>query len=579
MKAVLLAENRFGDDVAAHALRHSLQSAGNDVDVVAAASDASNAATLQGVMWIDGMSGERRGVVTRLKERVESAASRNQRRLRALADRVASVGPSIVYPTTAKGQHAAEEAARSAEGVVVRRPAWPDAGDVDAIRRTPADPRWGTSPAGAGLPLHTGRALEIPPVLGDMSITLCFRDHGASPGRFLASALRRAGIRVSVADSVDWSGSAGQANAVVIVESPYPQLQVTGTRKSGVPVLFWVHHGEHHLAANLRLVDRYGADAVLLAHSWHLGHRFPVPVHRFPFAVDPELVRNRPHSERRFDVAMVGAHIGGGGGYEQRGRLVASIESSATGQHAFREGVSVEEMADLYAQARIVLNDGGSRHYPITMRVFEAVGAGAALATMWSPGLETLFDPAEHFEEMTEASAADQVRRMLDDRRGTEKMAGEAQRQAIAHHTYDHRVVELNAVIAATSPRGRSVARQLGPLAAAIDDDVEVQRIVEVGAPIMAEELPDREVWEAASVTHRLAPGAFDAVAVAGENPSPELLGAARRYIYSEGVDVSTAVRRVAPDATHSERGSVVRWDLHAPAYRVDRLAGVPDAD
>src|SRR5690606_25211691 len=96
------------------------------------------------------------------------------------------------------------------------------------------------------------------------------RATAVTPGRYLEAALRRAGVDVVVADRIDWALLAG-VEAVVVVESLLPPFPIVGDNP-GTPVLFWAHHGEHHTAMHRRLVRRYRADAVLLAHSWHLAH-------------------------------------------------------------------------------------------------------------------------------------------------------------------------------------------------------------------------------------------------------------------------------------------------------------------
>ena len=195
-----------------------------------------------------------------------------------------------------------------------------NAGPRALFAPAPHNPQPRVSPAGPGgpyIPPADVRDAGVPEPgrYRDLRIALCFRKTDTNPGKYLEAAMVRAGITVDLhTDEIDWNAVPTATDAVVFVEGPYPALTVMGTNP-GIPVLFWVHHGEHHVATNLRLVDRYGAHAVLLAHSWHLAHRFPVPIHRFTFGLAPELVdASIPWAERKYAVSMVGGQLRRKGG-------------------------------------------------------------------------------------------------------------------------------------------------------------------------------------------------------------------------------------------------------------------------
>ncbi len=386
--------------------------------------------------------------------------------------------------------------------------------------------------------------------------------------------MRRAGITVVEGDAaLDWDTIPPDTAAAVFVESPYPAAEVRG-HNPGIPVLFWVHHGEHHLATNLRLADRYRADAVLMAHSWHLAHRFPVPVHRFPFAVAPELARaGIPFEQRRFDIAMVGAGVAADGGrYNRRGRLVKALEAAFPTTSAFHYGIPPDEMADLYGNSRVVLNEGGDRHHPITMRVFEAIGAGALLLTDPAPGLDLLFDPAWHYELVGDDVAA-QVGDLLA-RVDTPRRAEDARRHAMDHHRYDHRVNELVEIVKETSRVARPPAPDLGDLARAVHADVEVDEVLMFGAAEAAAELTDRVVWRGEQLDPVGRTDQVDAVVIGADSDVAfeRAIAAARRYVYVEGrtaASVARQVRALRPDAEITSWGSVVRVALPASGYQV----------
>jgi hypothetical protein len=348
---------------------------------------------------------------------------------------------------------------------------------------------------------------------------------------------------------------------------------VTGT--TDVPVLFWVHHGEHHIMANLRLTDRYRADAAFLAHSWHLAHWFPTPVHRLPFAVAPELVDpTRSLADRRFDVAMIGSNLRGDAWqYQRRRKLVEALENHFPPERlALFEGVTPEEMAGVYGDSRVVIDEGGIRHYPITMRVFEAIGSGAALLTDPAPGLEMIFEPGLHYATLSDDVILD-VEQLLADLEATKAVSSRAHETAMERHTYDHRVDALVEIATNTPKRELPAPTATSDLARLIDDDVEVQRLIHDDVIGLADQLPDREVWPLSERVGRLSPASVDGVAITrGEAIGmQELLDTARRYIYVGGEvsDIDEYLKMRHPEAVAEPRGEFMRIDLMSDSYRV----------
>lgn len=458
---------------------------------------------------------------------------------------------------------------------VVRSPGWPtirndliqvapQAPDL-AVDQPPSDnhtPRDDRGPWRPAADRHRGR-----------HVVVAARVTPTNPSRYLIEALERSGARVTVMDgTLDWEGLSEDADGVVVVESPYPALEEIGVRPASVPVLFWVHHGEHHLPANLRLASRYGADAVLLAHSWHLAHRFSMPVHRFPFGVDPVLFDGgRPWQDRDLDVSMIAAGFQADGPRYPQRREWAQRLLPALGPRALLEyGLPPTDMAEVYGRSRVVLNDGGTRHYPITMRVFEAIGAGARLLTDSLPGMDQLFTPDEHYATLDGSDIVTQVEGHA--RAGaSEEQARRAYVRALARHTYDHRVDELMEAFATTAPAGpRRDRRPDDPLSALVHADVEVQTVGALGTTL---DLPDRAVRQGDDARDRMTNGRFDAVVVAEPVDDPrEVLAAARRYVYAPrrlADDLEPALRAVHATVDRREDGNLVRFDLHAPGYRM----------
>jgi hypothetical protein len=408
-----------------------------------------------------------------------------------------------------------------------------------------------------------------------LRVAICYRKTDTNPGKYLEAAMVRAGIKVDLhTDTIDWRLVPAETAAVLFVEGPYPALTIKGTNP-GIPVIFWVHHGEHHVPTNLRLVDRYGAHAVLMAHSWHLAHRFPVPVHRFTFGVAPELVdASTPWIERKYAVSMVGGQMRRKGGtYARRQQLVDRLEEGfGKKQTAFVSDVTAQEMADLYGQAKVIVNEGGTRHYPITMRVLEAIGSGAILVTDDLPGTDMVV-PRDHYVVLDD-DVAPQVERLLAEPDRMSGMAAEALEYAMGHHTYDHCVDDLIDVIGTIElPLDVPTPPSLSAIAELIHEDVEVQRLAQFGLPDLATELSSREVWDGDERIDRLRPETVEAVAIgpAGTKHLDRALRAARRYVYSAGdIDaIEKFVIRELPDATCSHHGDLLRVDLNAESYRI----------
>ena len=549
------------------ALVASLVSAGHQVAVVCGTTPRG---VLAGAHIIDAGPGS--GAWSRVAGGLTGKSGREMQRVRSLRTAIETTRPDLLYPATA----ADIDIVVDIEAPTVRLPGWPEI-PRDLIAIAPHDTRLSSSPGGNPAPFHQPGDIRpawvpAPGRHGSRRIAVAARFTATNPSRYLVAALERAGMDVVTLDGViDGDRIPPDAAGVVIVESPLPPLEIVGTMPD-VPVAFWVHHGEHHLAANLRLTRRYGADAVLLAHSWHLAHRFPVPVHRFPFAVAPELFGGpMPFDERPLDVAMVGAGLGNPAlRYDTRQQLATDLGNALVGRTAFRSGLAPEELAALYGRAHIVLNEGGARHFPLTMRVFEALGAGALLLTDDLPGTDVVLERGIHYLALGD----DPVRQILDilDDPSSAEIAAAGRRHAMSHHTYDHRVDELLAIVdvAAHDPSRKSDAPGTS-LDAVVDGDVDAHSVAAFGVQL---DLPDRVVRYDDDAFARLAPGKTDAVVIGpgGVDDVDRVIAAARRYVYATGTGKATVRSRIAaihPEAVLSDRSDVLRADLLAPGYRI----------
>src|SRR5690606_601628 len=128
------------------------------------------------------------------------------------------------------------------------------------------------------------------------------------------------------------------------------------------------------------------------------------------------------------------------------------------------ENVKAKEMAALYEEARIIPNEGGTRHFPITMRVFEAIAARAVLITDDLPGTDLLFAPGKHYLVL-EDDIVSQVRSVLSARDNAQKIADAAWEHAHGRHTSDHRVDELFEIGSGVTKREVSYLRPKTELA------------------------------------------------------------------------------------------------------------------
>lgn len=551
-------------DPALMALTRSLDSVGHHVSVISRAEPMAGLSPRVTTTKVEAGGG--RFSLGRLGRRLTGDKGAQQDALMVAA--LAGSRPHLIYPQRAEDITTANAAAAP----TLRKPTWP-VPLHDLVSLAPHDARLSTSPT---TPLSYR---ELPTWVSGEPAPGRFQGHKAvlvyrvtptSPGRYLESAMRRAGIEVTVMDAIlDLDRVDPKAGFVVVVESAYPAFEVSGD-KPDVPVFFWVHHGEHHLEANLRLTRRYRADAALMAHSWHLAHRFPVPTHRFPFGVAPELdPRSKSWGDREFDVAMVGSGIGSAGSrYRRRREIMEHIAAEFETKVAY--GLRPEEMIALYGNSRIVVNDGGPKHFPITMRVFESLGGGSLLLTEDIPGTDTILRPGEHYVPMSD-DPVDQVRTLLSDP-GSALIAEKGHRSAMERHTYDHRVDRLVEIAANTSTThdSRTPFPPLTPLARLIDQDVEVQHLAVYGeTPALG--LDDRAIRQIDSETLRET--SIDAVVI-GSGPLPDLPAAvlaARGYVYAgpeHAEAVADVLARHRPEAQVNTVDGLVRAVIGGMSYQ-----------
>lgn len=584
MRILLLSHSEITRNPQARTLARTLVNAGHDVIAICGGTSASSIPDVA-IKRIPTRFPRGWGRVGWLARRIQPTRIRRAIFERSFTNAAGKAGADLIYPMSRRDLDTAVSIA-SDDQAIFREPHWPSAGKRDIVDLAPHNVALSSAPAGPPAVLYTSadRRSGLRPEENRHSgirIDFVSQRTTTTPAQYLENAADRAGMTVSHHDGeIDWTKVHPETAAVVIVESPYPALRVTGHNEHNIPVLFWVHHGEHHLPANLRLLERYGVHAVLLAHSWHLAHRFPVPVHRFPFAVPPEIMTDdHRFEERSRDIAMVGAGVEGGTGrYARRQQLVDALKRSYPHTNSFVYGVSPDEMAAIYGDSRIVLNEGGDRHHPVTMRVFEATGAGALLLTDDAPGLNLLFAADEHYE-LIASDIREQVASLLASATTADR-AGAAHEHAMTHHTYDHRIDDLLTIASNTEVFSREPQSRLGGIAGRIAEDPDVQEVALFGMDSLAEQLATHVLWDGPTLLSTTHDRMVDAVAL-GPHYRHRIdiaVERARRYVYAHR-EHHEALERFAqsrwPDSTCDVAEGVLRVDLGAKSYRM-RAAGHP---
>jgi hypothetical protein len=210
---------------------------------------------------------------------------------------------------------------------------------------------------------------------------------------------------------------------------------------------------------------------------------------------------------------------------------------------------------DAYGRSKVVINEGGDRHRPITMRVFEATGSGAALLTDDLPGMDLLFDRDEEYAVLDDSRVLAQVRELG---RNGASVADAGRNRALTEHTYDHRVDDLLEVARGTTLRSHRVPTGWD---AVLEPDVTT--VVAVGADDVVDLLPDRA---------EIAIGRHADAALVGDSPVEAIRAAvasARRFVYCVGGERSReAVRSALPEGAHFRETTVSHGSDDGSALR-----------
>lgn len=123
-----------------------------------------------------------------------------------------------------------------------------------------------------------------------------------------------------------------------------------------------------------------------------------------------------------------------------------------------RTGRTFERAADLYTQARVVLNE--AIRGDVNMRVFEVLATRSFLLTPAVPGLEDLFTDGVHLVTYRDGDIADCLDKLaywLPREAEREAIAEAGYREVLASHTFAHRVARMFEVMGLDVPRPASV--------------------------------------------------------------------------------------------------------------------------
>lgn len=323
-----------------------------------------------------------------------------------------------------------------------RRPTW--AGIKNRLRRRDR----GLAPGGAA---DGGRRWTIGIAAPNDRLAARWGDWHLAGG--LARALERRGhvARVRTLEHVDDEGTpASDVRIVLRGLEPWPR------RPGPAHVLWIISHPE------LVTDDECDqADLVLVASQRfadHLRTRTSTPVEVLLQATDPVRFRPDASASRSVDDVVVVAKTRDARRPIVDDALAAGLRPSIYGTGwrglvdpdlVVADYVANAQLPAVYASAAVVLND----HWPsmrdwgfVSNRLFDAVACGAPSVSDPVLGIEALFDDAVgQYRDVGELATL--VAERLDDRERARALVATARRDVLAHHTFDHRVDRLVAVL------------------------------------------------------------------------------------------------------------------------------------
>lgn len=176
-----------------------------------------------------------------------------------------------------------------------------------------------------------------------------------------------------------------------------------------------------------------------------------------PLAYPTQIQPSEPQ-ERKINIAYVGSD--NAEMHPERSAMLAALKSDFSATKFGK--ASPIEMGQIYSSSKIVFNRAVNND--VNMRVFEAMGSGAALLTdiIVDNGMEDLFEDGVHHltyknqQHMLESASA-----LLNDPKRAESIGTAAQKLVLEKHTYQHRADHMVAILANTSPTAKPEAADL----------------------------------------------------------------------------------------------------------------------
>jgi hypothetical protein len=295
---------------------------------------------------------------------------------------------------------------------------------------------------------YSGKASKRRPRVEMTILVLCREDNLCNTLACYARAIRRRGVRLVCVKSGFPFNGALQDLLRLCPERPSLILHP----EADVPYLPWGLATVHIPTACFQ-VDSYAYTERRIAWSmlfdqaivFHPGYeaRFRQAGHPgaylFAHAVEADLFSGE-EVERIFEIGWVGqVH---GRIYSKRGNILSSLAKTFRMNDLARR-YSLEEMARVYRQSRIVVNIGRD-DYPqdANLRTFEAMAAGALLITALPTELTDIgFADGTHFLGYREAKdIALLVRSYLGDEPARKRIAEAGREKVLCEHTYEVRV-------------------------------------------------------------------------------------------------------------------------------------------
>lgn len=162
-----------------------------------------------------------------------------------------------------------------------------------------------------------------------------------------------------------------------------------------------------------------------------------------PMACDPRVHTPTVNGEPEYDVAFVGNTYGDAPLYAKRREVLGKLTRRY--RCNFQSGVYFEDMANVYASARVAFNISASGD--LNMRVFEAMCSGRPLVTDRVEGLEDAESPRANLLYTSEETMFYAMEQVGANTEAAKRLGANGRAEVLAHHTYKHRAAQMLAEV------------------------------------------------------------------------------------------------------------------------------------